>query len=316
MCRELLCVAVVCSAMAAWTTACQPKPSPPAETSYQVRIRTLSLTGQTFAHACVPSPPDIVLTVVAAQNGPAILKSLEDGRADVAFVTASLLYDGYQGAIPELPERFEGISGLALVQPQVEHVLVDQRSTIASLKDLAGRPVAVGRPGARNAITAPKLLAGADLARPAQQIHTDFESAISQLFEGTVDAVLFPATVPSPVVSRAMTQGARLVEIRGSLADQLRERVRFMHPYTIPPGTYPGQKARVVTLGMDTVFVARRSLPDWVARRVVGALFDCLPKLAEIDSSFQMVDVNRASATPLPLHPGAALYYRERELAP
>jgi TRAP transporter TAXI family solute receptor len=305
------------------TTACQQKPPAPApKTSYQVRVstliegRALTQTAQSFASLCAPSPPDISLTRVEAQNGPANLKNVDEGRADIAFVGASLLYEGYRGVLPEFPERFEKISGLAVLQPLIEHVLVGPRSTISSLKDLAGRVVAVGRPGATNAITAPKLLAGADLARPANEIQTDFDTAIAKLFDGTVDAVMLPAPVPFPSVARAVSRGARIVEIRGPLADRLRERVRFMHPVTIPPDTYPGQHERMVTLGMDTVLVARRNLPNWVAQRLVAALFDCLPRLAEIDPSVQMVDINRAAATPLPLHPGAALYYRERELAP
>jgi len=303
--------------------ACHQRPAAVAAgTSYEVRVsalvegRSLTETGQAFARMCAPPPRDITLVVVDAENGPANLKNVDDGRADVGFVGASLLYDGYRGVIPEFPERFEKISGLAVVQPLVEHVLVGPRSTIASLADLAGRTVAVGRPGARNAITAPKLLASAGLARPAREVQTDFDSAIANLFDGTVDAVLIPAPVPFPMVARAMTRGARLVEIRGELADRLRERVRFMHPYTIPPHTYPGQQARLVTLGIDTVLVARRTLPEWVAQRVVAALFDCLPRLAAIDPSFRMVDISRAPATPVPLHPGAALYYRQRELAP
>jgi TRAP transporter TAXI family solute receptor len=291
-------------------------------TSFQVRVsaliegRALTQTGKSFARLCAPSPPDLILTLVEAQNGPANLKNVDEGRADIAFLGASLLYEGYQGIVPEFPERFENISGLAVLQPLVEHVLTGPRSTISSLKDLAGRAVAVGRPGARNAITAPKLLASAGLAHPAHEIQTDFDTALDKLFDGTVDAVMLPAPVPFPSVARAISRGARLVEIRGPLADRLRERVRFMHPYTIPPDTYPGQHERVVTLGMDTVLVARRNLPNWVAQRLVGALFDCLPRLAAIDPSVQMVDINRAAATPLPLHPGAALYYRERELVP
>jgi TRAP transporter TAXI family solute receptor len=311
--------------LAALTTACQQKQTPAAaapEARYEVRVsalvegRALTQTGQSFARVCAESARDITLSLVEAQNGPANLRNVEDGRADVAFVAASLLYEGYQGVLPEFPERFEKISGLAVVQPLVEHVLVGPQSTVSSLKDLAGLTVAVGRPGATNAITAPKLLAAAHLARPARELQTDFDTAIAKLFDGTVDAVLLPAPVPFPAVTRAVSRGARLVEIRGPLADILRERVRFMHPHTIPADTYPGWHSRVVTLGMDTVLVARRHLPNSVAQRLVGVLFDCLPRLAALDPSLQMVDISRAAATPVPLHPGAALYYRERELAP
>ena len=170
------------------TTACQQKQSAPGPmTSFQVRVsaliegRALTQTGQSFARLCAPSPPDLVLTLVEAQNGPANLKNVDESRADIAFLGASLLFEGYRGIVPEFPERFENISGLAVLQPLVEHVLAGPRSTVSSLKDLAGRAVAVGRPGARNAITAPKLLASAGLAHPAREIQTDFDTALDKL---------------------------------------------------------------------------------------------------------------------------------------
>jgi TRAP transporter TAXI family solute receptor len=319
MIRPRVAACVMC--LAVLSTACQQKQTAAAlPTHYQVQVsalvegRALTQPGRLFVS--VFTPADMTLTVVEAVNGPANLKNVEDGRADIAFVASSLLYEGYKGVIPEFPERFEKISGLAVLQPLVEHVLVGPRSTISSLKDLAGRTVAIGRPGARNAITGPKLLAAAHLASPAHELETDFDTAITKLFDGTVEAVLLPAPVPFPLVTQAVSRGARLIEIRGPLADSLRESVRFVRPYTIPPETYPGVHSRIVTLGIDTVLVARRDLPNAVARRVVGALFDCLPRLSAADPSFQTVDITRAAATPVPLHPGAALFYRERELEP
>ena len=304
------------------TTACQQKPPPASDAKYQVRVsalvegRALTGTALSFARMCAPSSSDLTLTVVKAPDGPANLKNVEDGRADVAFITARVLYAGYQGIVPEFPEQFDKIRGLAVVQPLVEHLLVAPRSPISSLKDLAGRTLAIGRLGSMNAVMAPRLLATAQLARPAHEVQLDSDAAIAGLFDGTVDAVLLPAPVPFPSVTQAVSRGAGLVEIRGVLADSLRERVRYMHPYTIPPDTYPGWHSRVVTLAMDTILVARRDLPNRVAQRLVGALFDCRPQLAAMDPSFQMVDISRAAATPMPLHPGAALYYRERDLEP
>jgi TRAP transporter TAXI family solute receptor len=312
--------AVALSACLAVLAACQQKPPAPARPKYDVRVSALvdrlSLSQPARAFARVCTPPDLTLSVLDAPNGPVNLKNIEDGRADIAFVGASLLFEGYQGVIPEFPERFETISGLAVVQPLVQHVLVGPRSTIVSLNDLAGRTVASGRPGARNAITSPRLLAAADLKPAPHEVQTDFDTAIAKLFEGTVDAVFLPAPAPFPLVRDAISRGARLVEIKGALADKLRESVRSVRPYTIPPGTYPGLHSRIVTLGIDTVLVARRNLPNDLAQRIVGALFDCLPQLTAAEPSFQAFDISRAAATPVPLHPGAALFYRERELEP
>ena len=173
--------------LAALSAACQQKPSAAVRpANYQVRLSAsaervgVAQAARAFGRVCAPA--DMTLPIVNAANGPANLKNVEDGRADITFVASSLLYEGYQGVIPEFPERFEKISGLAVIQPLVEHVLVGPRSTISSLKDLAGRTVAIGRPGARNAITGPKLLAGAHLATPAHEVQTDFDTAIAKLF--------------------------------------------------------------------------------------------------------------------------------------
>jgi TRAP-type uncharacterized transport system substrate-binding protein len=183
------------TSLVALAAACQQRQSTAAPMPHdQVRVsafvdgRALTQTAQSFPRVCAPSSPDIVLTVVGAQNGPANLKNVVEGRADIAFTGASLLYEGYRGVVPEFPERFENISALAVMQPLVEHVLVGPRSTIASLKDLAGRAVAVGRPGARNAITAPLLLASAGLAQPAREIQTDFDTALGKLSSSSRDS--------------------------------------------------------------------------------------------------------------------------------
>src|SRR5438874_4188787 len=124
------------------TTACQQKPPPASGAKYQVRVsalvedRAMTQTARSFARTCGPSSSDLTLTVVDAENGAANLQNVEDGRADIAFVAASLLYEGYRGVVPEFPERFDKISGLAVLQPLVEHVLVGPRSTISSLEDL------------------------------------------------------------------------------------------------------------------------------------------------------------------------------------
>jgi len=318
--RPFLVVSVACLASLNMAACRQQRPPAPPQPKYQVRVSalydrlSLSQPARAFARAC--HPPDLTLSILDAPNGPENLKNIEEGRADIAFVGASLLFEGYEGVIPEFPERFEKISGLAVVQPLVQHVLVGPRSTISSLKDLAGRTVASGRPGARNAITSPKLLAAAHLTPPAREVQTDFDTAIARLFQGTVDAIILPAPAPFPLVKEAITGGARLVEIKGSLADDLRESVRSVRPYTIPPDTYPGLHARIVTLAIDTVLVGRRSLSNELAQRIVGALFDCLPQLTAAEPSFQSFEIARAAATPVPLHPGAALFYRERELEP
>ena len=51
-----------------------------------------------------------------------------------------------------------------------------------------------------------------------------------------------------------------------------------------------------------------------LVRRLTDGLFRMLPQLSAELPFLKGMAPERAPATPVPLHPGAALYYREREL--
>jgi TRAP-type uncharacterized transport system substrate-binding protein len=55
-------------------------------------------------------------------------------------------------------------------------------------------------------------------------------------------------------------------------------------------------------------------MPEAVAYDVTRAIFEALPGLTESMRSPGLLDLEQAAATPIPLHDGAARYFREREL--
>ena len=78
--------------------------------------------------------------------------------------------------------------------------------------------------------------------------------------------------------------------------------------------TYPTLTRPVHTVGVDTLLLGRAGLSDATTRGIAEAFFAALPELGALPMPFRFVDPAQASATPIPLHSGAARYYREREL--
>jgi TRAP-type uncharacterized transport system substrate-binding protein len=62
------------------------------------------------------------------------------------------------------------------------------------------------------------------------------------------------------------------------------------------------------------LLACRDDLPDELVYWITRTLFESLPELAESYSLLRQVDLQQLSASPIPLHPGAARFYREREL--
>jgi TRAP transporter TAXI family solute receptor len=104
------------------------------------------------------------------------------------------------------------------------------------------------------------------------------------------------------------------VPIDGGPLRALREDYPFLRLTFIPGGSYAGHPHRTPTIGIDSVLVCRADLDDGVVYDLTKALFDILPSISAERASVRDMNIDQAPATSIPLHSGAARYYREREL--
>jgi TRAP-type uncharacterized transport system substrate-binding protein len=68
-------------------------------------------------------------------------------------------------------------------------------------------------------------------------------------------------------------------------------------------------------MGVLYLLVCARDLDEPLVYNLTRRFFEVLPSLVPQQDSLRLVDLQQVAATPIPLHPGAARYYRERELA-
>ena len=83
-------------------------------------------------------------------------------------------------------------------------------------------------------------------------------------------------------------------------------------PGTIPAGTYDGQPADVPTASIMNLLVTRAALSDDLVYGMTKSLFDHLDQLVATHPAAKDIAAAKAAfGLPIPLHPGAAKYYRE-----
>jgi TRAP transporter TAXI family solute receptor len=317
--RRLTSAALVAAA-AGWSVGCAGPAAAP-QTPVTIRIVT-GLPGMTFkplgealAEAYKEVLPNMRFDVVETEGSVSNLGYLESGKAELGLTLADVAYMGYNGHIAELGRRTRGVRGVAVLHPSTVHVLVAGNSSINSLSDLRGQRVGVGPLGSGTAVTSAILLrafgVGADSVR---QETLPFLDATAALRNGELDAVFITAADPVAAVRGALLAGARLLDIRGDTLHRLRMDYPFLRPATIPAGTYPGQDRPVETVREDVLLLCRADLDDLTVHQLTSALFAILPQLSVTGDYLRQADIRRAPATPIPLHPGAAWYYREQEL--
>jgi TRAP transporter TAXI family solute receptor len=136
------------------------------------------------------------------------------------------------------------------------------------------------------------------------------DPAVEKLLHGDVDAVIVIGRLPQEPVVRALRGGARLLDIDGPEIDRLRWYYPLLRRIVIPRGTYPLQRASVHTVGVDLLLVCRADLDKELVYELTRAYFEQSP-----ENIRRQTDPQRAPAVVIPLHPGAARYYREREVS-
>ena len=77
------------------------------------------------------------------------------------------------------------------------------------------------------------------------------------------------------------------------------------------PAEMAAVNAYVCTIGVDNLLLCRRSLDEATVHDLTQQFFVQLPSMSILSG----MDLEQAPATPIPLHDGAARYYRERELS-
>ena len=118
-------------------------------------------------------------------------------------------------------------------------------------------------------------------------------------------------------ITRVTTADVRLIPIGREQIARIQERTersRFLKSTMIPRGTYPRQDHDILTLGEDILLLCRKDLPEPLVYELTKALFDSVAVLMTAHPAASGIDPERGPMTSIPLHPGAARYYREREL--
>jgi TRAP transporter TAXI family solute receptor len=260
--------------------------------------------------------PHLDVTTVSSADSIDVIRDLSEGKVDVGVALADAAFTAYWGDPPVSAEeaRKSPIRGMSLLQPLSAYVLVRANSGVRGIPDLNGRNVGLGPRTSSSSNLAYMVLDAFGVKANVTNVRTRQEG-IAGLSSRRFDAVFLPGYVyPDDLTYTAVKAGAYLIPIEGPPLERLRWDYPFVRVATIPRDIYPGQNEVIPTVGIDMVVLCRRDLDESLVQQLVAELFNAYPQLSVVEASLRFLNINEAPATPIPLHPGAARYFREREV--
>jgi uncharacterized protein len=138
---------------------------------------------------------------------------------------------------------------------------------------------------------------------------------VEKLGLGEIDAV-FSSNPLMMTTARALSETVplRVLPIGRPEVNRLRGSYPFLRPVTVAANQLHGQDQPVETLGSEWLLICRSDLSEDLVYQLTREFFAQLPAMAREHGEAALIDPEQAPATPIPLHAGAARYYREREV--
>jgi uncharacterized protein len=270
--------------------------------------------GTSLAAQLHVTDPGLDVRVESSFGSVSNLRRLTLGIADLGLTTMDTTQEQSdecetRAAADAADQRRVPLRALGRIYDDYLQIVVRAGSSFTSVRDLAGRPVAVGGTGSGTALVACRVLTAAGVRVDEQAI--DVAPGMAALRDGTVDAVFWSGGLPTgPIDAAARSMRLRLVPL-GALADTMRTRYGAAYrPATIPPGRYGGTE-QVATLASPNLLVCRADADPAMVNSVLTTIFDRRDRIAAAVPAADATDRRTAVFTgSLELHPAAVEYYR------
>lgn len=258
---------------------------------------------------------DFTLSVEQTQGSVDNLQRVASGEALVGFAQGDTAADAIDGT-----GAFESpmpIRAVARVYDEYVHIVVPTDSAIEHVTDLAGHTVSQGAEGSGVQVIAQRVIEAAglepaDVTGPALGLDT----SLAALTAGEIDAFFWVGGLPTPGIER-MTEELpiRLLDIEPDLIERVNEGHAGVYRTAETPANNYGIDRITNTMTVPNYLVAAEAAPPAAIRNLVRALFETRTEIAAQVPIAALLDRREAIFTePVPLHPGAAEYYRDVRL--
>jgi uncharacterized protein len=265
--------------------------------------------------------PGLILVVQTSKGSVENVAAIQSGEIESGFAQSDVAHWAFTGTrVFAGRPPMEALRALASLYLESVHLLAAPGSGIGSVADLRGRRVSLDVEGSGTLVDARLILAAFGLAvdeiRPVQAAPG---RSIDMMTAGELDALFLVAGYPAATVSELVRElGAYLVPIAGPEVEALRREHRFLVPDTIPGGVYQGIEGATATLGVAALWLVAAGLDEDLVFRMTQALWHpaSLKMLDEghpKGDAISLADALRGVA--VPVHPGAARFYRAHGVA-
>lgn len=261
-------------------------------------------------------------SVTPTAGSVATIDNVVQGKTPFGVAQGDMLQRAVNGIEPWKGTPQKQLRAVLALHVEALTIVAARDSEIQRMSNLKNKRVNIGAPGSSDHEYATILLEKTGI-KPDEMTLSEYPSALAaeHLQKNDIDAYIYTLGHPNLSVLEASTgkTKVRLIPIDKSLIDQVTSRNPLLIPVMIPTSFYPGleQQGNVQSVGVRAVLFTRADMAEDTVYSLVKEVmtnFDLLKRQHPVLQDLAPAEVGNIKV--LPLHPGAARYFREAGFAP
>jgi hypothetical protein len=245
------------------------------------------------------------------------MKLLHADKIALAFTLPDTAWDAYQGRLKGLSEKI-GVRALAALYSNYLHIVALDGVGIKSINDLKGKRVSTGAPGSGTEIRGLRVLEAYGISPKdlKSQERLGVAESAGAMKDRRIDAFIWDGGLPTAaVLDLGATPGIKihLIPHGDSVAKMTAKYGPLYFVATVPKSTYGGVDADVPVAAATNLLAVHARMDEPLAYQITKLLLERTADLVAVHQAAKEISLKSAVVgSPIPFHPGALRYYKEK----
>lgn len=245
------------------------------------------------------------------------LKLIASGQSELGFSMADAALDALNGQ-----DKFKTkvpLQTLLVVYPNRMHIVTIDGTGIEKMSDLKGKRVSTGSPGGATEVMAFRVIeaAGLDKDKDMKRERLGVAESVNAIKDRKIDAFFWVGGVPTAAVTDlAATPGVKMRLIDHSdLAEKMNTKYgKLYSASSIAKSIYPGMDKDNANTEVWNIIVTGDKMSDDDAYNIVKTLVEKKADIVAVHKEAESFSLDNQiqERSPVPFHPGALKYFKEK----
>lgn len=276
----------------------------------------------TIASLKLAKQDKLTFSAITSAGSSENIDMLGKGEANFAILQGLFGSMAWQGKSKYEGNAQKNLRSVSMLWQNVEQFTIksDYATTgnIKDLKNLYGERFSIGGRSSGSRVSAETIMSSLDIDFTKMNVqYLGYTPSSTALQDGKVQGMNTPSGPPTSAVTNAFAsignKNIRVLDFDANDLASINANYPVWTPFKIKAGTYPGQTQDINTIAQPNLLVVTKDTPEQTVYLLTKTIYENLSFLNTVHKATKAMSIQKAiSGLPMPLHPGAARFYKEQ----